>query len=260
MKEFIKNNWLKLLLILGLLIAVIFAYNKCKAENEAKKRLEVAEQNIVALNDTIKITKNRAGEDEANKFAFLIDDMKALKALNVELFNKVKNIKGTVTTIIDTKTKIVHDTTYLNASTSVVDSNITTNFNFDTTYSKGNSRSIVGFTNYSLKTKESRAVLSKDNLEIAFTAGVKKNKEGQAEAFITSNYPGFETIKLDGAVIDPKLYSTKTKQHLLSLSANVGWVPVTYSFGKQKAEIDATRIGIAVGVGINIQRLYQIIK
>lgn len=260
MKEFIKNNWLKLLLILGLLIAVIFAYNKCKAENEAKKKLEVAEQNIVALNDTIKITKNKAGEEEANKFAFLVDDVKALKALSVELFNKVKNVKGTVTTILDTKTRIVHDTTYLNASTSVIDSVVTTDFNFDTTYSKGNSRNIVGWTKYDQKTKEAKAVLTKDSLEISFVAGVKKNKEGKAEAFITSLYPGFETIKLDGAIIDPKLYSIKAKQHLLSLSANVGWVPVTYSFGKQKAEIDATRIGIAVGVGINISRLYQIIK
>lgn len=249
MRRWINKNLLKLILIGGLIIAVIIILKQCKANNIAKKKLAVAEHNINTLNDTIRISQNKAGEDEYNKLAFLTDKVDNLAKLNTQLANAVKNIKGgKVTTIIQGTTQIVTDTIYLNANTVVNDSMVTTNFDFSKEYSKGNSRTLEGFTKYDLATKRSEAQITKDSLNISFTTGIKNADKGKPEIFLTSQFPGFSVSSLEGAVLDPSLFSKKVKQKKVSVGLQLGYSPLNYNFSTKKLGITNQ---LTFGIGIN---------
>lgn len=220
-----------------------------------EKKLQVAQQNINVLNDTIRLVKNKAQEPEFDKLAFLTDKLSSLEKLNTNLYTTVKNIKGNVTTIIKGTASIVHDTTILETESSRDGNLIVTDFSFDTIYSKGNSRNIKGWTQYDLETESSVAKLTKDSLSIAFTTGIKNLDKGKPEIFLTSNYPGFKATSLDGAVLDPKLFQSKNKQKLVTIDLNVGYAPLTYSFNTKQLSFDPTRFGASIGVNVNLSRL-----
>lgn len=231
---------------------------QCNQNKIAEKKLAVAEHNINVLNDSLRITKNKVGEDEFNKLAFLTDKVDNLAKLSTDLANAVKNINGKVGTIIKgTASVAIHDTLFLDATTTVEDTKIVTDFNFDTTYSKGNSRHIKGWTEYDLETQSTTAALTKDSLSIAFTTGIKNLYKGKPEIFLTSTYPGFTVTDLQGAVLDPKLFQPKTKQKLLTIGLNVGYTPITYSLNKKQFSFDPTRFGASVGINVNLSRLLK---
>jgi len=251
----VGKNPIKLMLAF-ILILILININQCNRTRKAERKLEVAEHNINALNDTIRITQNRIGENEFNKLALLTNDVKNLKALNTELYNAVKNIKGgKVNTILKETISVVHDTTEIWAYTTLDDEKITTDFKLDTVYSEGNSRKIEGYTEYFYETESSAGYITKDSLSLSFITGIKNLDKGKPEIFITSNYPGFKAMKIDGAILDKKLFEPKNKQKLLTLGVNMGYTPITYSFGTQKLSFDPTRFGASIGANFNLSRL-----
>lgn len=233
-------------LVAVLLLLNVYQYNSNK---ETKKQLAVIEHNLKVANDSVRITKDKAGKDEADHLAYYVKNNADLQKLNKDLADEVKNTKGKVSTIVKEQVKIVTDTVYLASNTTIdeKDSTITTDFNFDSTYNPGNFRHLKGFTKYDYKTKQSNSQLTKDEIGIAIITGIKNLDKGKPEIFVRSNYPGFTVTQIDGAVLDPKLFQTE-KQRRISLGLNLGFSPLSYNLADKKIE---TKSQITVGAGIN---------
>lgn len=244
----VKNNIILLGVILTLLL---FNINQCRNNKIANKKLEVSEQNIKALNDTIRITKAKDGTLEANKLAFLADKVSSLENLSTELAKEVKKTKGNVNYIVNAGTKIVHDTTYLTSAATVDSNSVVVDFKFDSTFSKGNSRSLAGYTKYGIKDKSSFAMLTKDSLNMSFVTGIKNLDKGEPEIFIRSNYPGFAATSIEGAVLDKKLFKGKTPSKF-GFGLQLGYSPLNYNFSTRKLGITNQ---ITFGIGLNYKIL-----
>lgn len=263
-KEWVRANPYKIVVTILAAILLLLLLQQCRENSRAaeiyKKKEAVAEQNIAALNDSLRETKTKEGKPEFDKLSLLVQDVKDLKKLNEDLANEVKITKGKVASIAKISAKVVHDTTYLDASTVVDEENIVTTFNKDTTYSPGNSRSVNGYTQYEPQTGLSWAAITKDSVNISFVTGIKGLDKGKPEIFIRSDYPGFLPSSIEGAVLDPNLFKPKTKQRLITIGLNIGYTPITYSLLKQNFSFDPTRFGASLGVNINLNRLLKLNK
>lgn len=263
-KEWVRANPYKVVVTILAVILLLLFLQQCRENSRAaeiyKKKEAVAEQNIAALNDSIRQTKTKGGQPEFDKLSLLVQDVKDLKKLNEDLANEVKITKGRVASIAKINAKIVHDTTYLDAETTVDEERVVTTFNKDITYSEGNSRSIAGYTEYEPQTGLSWAAITKDSMNISLVTGIKGLDKGKPEIFVRSNFPGFSPTSISGAVLDPKLFSPKTKQKLLTFGLNIGYVPITYSIIDKKLDFNFTRFGASIGANINLSRLLKLNK
>ena len=255
MKEFINKNLFKIITIGGILILVWLLLQQCNRNSITDKKLQIANENIAALNDSIRIVTTNNGKPEADKLSFIVDKISALAKLNADLAEEVKNTAGKVNTIIKSDVRIVHDTVPLVVHGQMIDSTVTTNFSFDKNYSVGNSRKLNGFTQYNLRNGKSNGTLNTDEIRIRFVTGIKDIDKGKPTIFLRSDYPNFKVDSLVGAEIDPNLFKPRNKQHLITLGFNVGWTPFTYDFIKQKADFSISRIGASFGANINLSRL-----
>lgn len=259
--NFIKKNLYKIIVTIVAIIFIILFFYSCGRESRAlevaNKKLAVATQNIAALQDTIRLTKTKDNKPEFDKLAFLTDKVENLEKLNVDLARTVKNINGKVSSIIKSSVSVTRDSFPVVVKAEMVDSTITATFDHDTTYSPGNYRKLSGFTQYNLRNGNTNAMVTKDKIGMTFTTGIKNFKEGKPEIFVTSDYPGFKVDSLAGAVLNPDLFKPKPRQKLLTLGFNIGYTPVTYSFIKQKFDVDIGRIGFSIGGNINLTRLLK---
>jgi hypothetical protein len=247
---------------MAIIMVVLFMLliRQCNQSSIADKKLKIANENIAALNDSIRIVTTNNGKPEADKLSFIVDKLSALEKLNADLAIEVKNTAGRVNTIIKSDIKIIHDTVPLVVHGQMIDSTVTTNFSFDKTYSIGNSRKLNGFTQYNLRNGKSNGTLNTDEIRIRFVTGIKDIDKGKPTIFLRSDYPNFTVDSLVGAEIDPKLFKPQNKQHLITLGFNVGLTPFTYDFIKQKAEFNISRIGASFGANFNLSRLLNLKK
>lgn len=251
--SWIKTNRTLLLIIAGF---ALVSLQQCANNRDLRKQIAVANHNINALNDTIRITKDRKGHEEFDKLALLTDKVSNLEKLNSDLAKEVKAIKGNVTTIIKGDVRIVHDTVPLIVKGELVDSTVRADFNFSANYSPGNFRSLSGYTKFDLRNGKASGTLLQDSLGIRFTTGIKNLDKGKPEIFLKSDYPGFSVSQLDGAVLDPKLFKGK-KIPLITPGLTVGYTPLTYDWSKKSFNFNPTQLGITAGVSFNILKLLR---
>lgn len=251
-KEWVRANPYKIVVTILAAILLLLLLQQCRENSRAaeiyKKKEAVAEQNIAALNDSLRETKTKEGKSEFDKLSLLVQDVKDLKKLNEDLANEVKITKGKVASIAKISAKVVHDTTYLDASTVADEERVVTTFNKDTTYSEGNSRNISGYTEYEPQTGQSYAAITKDSVNIAFVTGIKNLDKGKPEIFIRSDYPGFSPTSISGAILDKNLFKTNSKPKKISLGFQLGYSPLNYNFSTKKL---GTTNQITMGIGIN---------
>ena len=246
-KLFFNNN--RYAVIVTILAVIFAAVNLIQFNTNAitKKKLAVAEHNLQAANDSVRITKDKAGRDEANKLAFLTDQLSELKKMNIDLYNEVKSIKGKVSTVIQGEVKVVEKPVPFAVQAQLADSTVRADFKFDTTYSPGNYRKLSGFTKYNLRNGEATGEKTVDEIGIKFTTGIKNLDKGKPEIFLKSDYPGFTVTELDGAVIDPNLFK-KPRQKKLSVGLHFGYSPLYYNLSTKKGGFANQLTG---GVGVN---------
>lgn len=250
-----KNNKVTVIAVAVGLFFAVSSITQCNKTQVLKKKLAVAEHNIQAANDTIRITRDKANQIEYDKLAFLTDKLSNLEKLNADLSDEVKKIKGKVTTIIQGQVQIIHDTVPLIVKGELIDSTVRADFNFNKDYNTGNSRKLAGYTKYDLRNGQSEGQLTLDEIKIKFTTGIKNLDKGKPEIFLKSDYPGFEVTALDGAVLDPGLFKAKKRSPLITTGINIGWTPATYSIKDKKFEFKPDRIGATIGININIIKL-----
>ena len=200
----------KIVMCALVIIAILSAF--CFYQWGKINQLEVSESikdnNIKALNDTVRVEENRIGQIQYSKQA-LIADNNNLSSLNKQLGNEVKNQKGQILFLtssqggikLDTPKIIIHDMQKLSDSEYVV------NLSLKNTYDSVNFRSIEVKTNLKVDSNRMLSVLksqmTKDDFSFNVITGIKEEKNN-LRIFIRSDYPGLTFSKIDGAIIDPR--------------------------------------------------------
>jgi hypothetical protein len=258
LKEIIKKNKVVLIftgLLLGTLItAGVIINNITDKLADAKASKKLSDQNVAALTDSLRYTRDKNGELEANIYA-LVGSVKDLKIMSESLYNEVKSIKGTVKSIANIAAEIKGDTSLRIVTNTVPvilpsgDTAYEHQWKGDTVYSPGNYRRLSGITTaskYGASTK-----LTEDRVGFKLTTGVKQNPTNkQYEIFVKSDYPGLEITGLEGAILDPSLFAKPKRKKLITLGAHVGYSPFQYSLKQKKITFDQLITG-SVGININ---------
>lgn len=201
----LKRKDIILLVIIGILCMLLF--RQCSSTSNIQSQLDIQNLNLDALNDTIRVQKNKAGEDMFVKKT-LLADKNSLEKLNSDLSDELKKVKGQVIALqkvgakVDTKIRYVP--TYL---TEYPDGNYSLDWKFDTTYSEGNYRKFSGnsFFEIDISTNEvipRKTKIGEDILAFSFVTGLRE-KDDALEIFVTPKYPDMVITDIEGAIIDP---------------------------------------------------------
>jgi hypothetical protein len=254
MKKIWETYRRDLIYIGTLVIVILLLLRQCNSTADAKREKKIAEQNIYALNDTIRTVKNKAGELQYQK-GLLIADKNTLENLNGDLKTELDKQKGKVFYLQQIVADLQNEPPVYIPTTEYVYPNGDRSFqwSYDTIFSPGNSRILSGesffvidTTNNKYKVKPLYTNITKDNLSIKMTTGLLK-RDGKYEIFVKSDYPGFGVSQLDGAFIptnDP-IFGTPPKPKRFGLGVNIG-PGVFYNAITQK-------LGAGIGVQFGIQ-------
>ena len=204
---FNPKNQRTVLLILLLLLTTGFgvAVNKINKQNV---QAQIAKQNITALQDTLRKTETKLGEVEYAK-SVLIAEKGNLETLNEDLATELKKEKGRVyelNNIVASIGESSTDTIVINNTiVEYPDSTYGLPFEYDTIYDTKNCRYIKGESKFRFNKgiiEPLTTTISKDIIKFNLVTGLRE-KDDKLEIFARSNYPGFEIVELEGAIIDP---------------------------------------------------------
>jgi len=245
------------------LIAAIILMRGCGSDNSIE--ILKYEQNIAALNDSVRTYQTKNGDLIYEKLA-LIADKKELTKYNDDLKKDIKDLKDNPLVVIKYETVIVHDTVRVPV---IIDTQgitwnsdstikyVPASWENDTVYNKDNYRKLGGdFTvvvDTSLNTVVQDFKVTKDEMGMSFTTGLTENDNDQVEIFIKSDYPGFAPTNINGALFDPR-ESDVIKKFFPPKRWAVG------VYGGYGLYLDAAnlRIGTGFQLGIGVQyNLFQ---
>ena len=169
--------------------------------NSLKTKLIIANQNIVALGDTIRTAKTKSGQDESVKYTLLVNNVNDLKKLNADLAKKVKDQQGQVHNIADIGVVTKHDTIKVNVPLVKQDSNT---YTIAATYAdsnKGGSLALSAKVKFKLPGDSARVIFDRlqMNLNIEYGLSVVDKK---LQAFAKCDYPGVKFTALNSASFD----------------------------------------------------------
>lgn len=253
MTNYLKDPKTQRNLLLIAVVVLIFCLRSC---GPSKGELNTMNQNLFALNDTLRSYKTKTGQLIYEKGA-LIADKSSLEKYNKALSDEIKNLKDHPVVVIKPEIRIVevpkYIPVYIKDSTKNEDGSITRSLEwaYDTTYSEGNFRKLKGDfratvdSNLNLSTTPMH--INRDEFGMSLTTGLTENKKGLLEIFVTSKYPGFSVTNLDGALIDPAK-SKVLKKYFPPKRWAVG-VFAGYGICYDPTNLQISR-GIQLGVGI----------
>jgi len=210
--NYIKNPTVQRNLLIGLVIVIVLFFRGC---GDSSNDIDDTEynQNIKAMNDTIRTYKNKNGELVHEKLA-LLGDIDDISSMNEELAKEIEYMKDHPIVVTKFKTKIVHDTVRIEVVGGVAsfnnDSSVKTQpFPFDTImkFDENNYRTLKG--EYIVVVDTSMNItstfrLDENEIGMSFLTGITENDNNEIEIFIKSDYPGFTPTSIEGAVIDPR--------------------------------------------------------
>lgn len=233
------------ILISIVIILIILLLNDCAGD---AKKDKINEQNIFALNDSVRKVKNKVGELEYQK-GILITDKKHLEELNADLAKELEKEKGNVKIITKEVIKFVHDTIFIK----------------DTVYPEGNGiykvawkyDTVAGPQDYVYINGSSRIkVDTTGNIVSVTSLGTKiypslsttvvrtiSKEHGKLVMNTRFGNPWFQTVQMDGAVLDDFKEFKKYKR---------------FGVGPQIGVGIGSNLNFVIYVGIGIQ--YNIIK
>lgn len=189
-----------------ILLVIIVILTRCNQKDKSK--IEILEQNQKALTDSVRVSKSKIGELEYSK-NILIGEKGDVIKLNEKLAYELKNTKGKVSELTQYIIKIGLKPIEIPTTVTNVGSQYTFTWEIDTTFNPGNGRNLKGETIFKGLVKDNeisidsvRTKLLKDDLIFTVTQGLRE-KDGNLEVFVRSNYPGFELLELNSIIIDP---------------------------------------------------------
>jgi len=208
-KSLIIKLWERkdIVLLIGIAILFLLLFKQCNNASNLSNQLDIQNHNLDALNDTIRIQKNKAGEDMFVKKT-LLADKESLEKLNSDLSVELKKVKGQVIALqklkAEIKTEIQYVPTYV---TKYTDGKYSLDWKLDTTYSEGNYRKLSASSYFEIDTLShkihpGKTKIKEDILAFSFVTGLRE-KDESLEIFVTPKYPGMTITSIEGAIIDP---------------------------------------------------------
>ena len=199
-----RNTLLLLVVVMGIILFISF-----KSCTNANNQIRINEQNIKALNDSVRYNKNKVGDLEASKNV-LITEKKGLGDLNDDLAAELKKESAKVyelnKLLLSFKNK-PGDTIWMYSTLiKYPNGEFGLAWNYDTIYSTNNSRNIAGVSKFRIKDSliiPTKTFISKDDINFSLVTGLRE-KGDNLEIFVRSDYTGFNVTGIEGAVIDPK--------------------------------------------------------
>jgi hypothetical protein len=234
--KFSNINW-NHILMLCVFVFILFFLKQCNDATPLKNQLDIQALNLQALNDSVRITKNKLGEEIFVKRSLLATN-KNLEDLNKDLALEVKKIQGKVITLQKIITELESDTVYItNTVTEYPGGKYSLDWNYDTTFSPGNYRTFSGNSFFVFDTIGKKVIpgitrINQDKFGFSLVTGIRE-KDGALEIYVDPKYPGMQITDMEGAVIDPHKSPVLKKM----------FPPKNWSVGPQ--------IGLGLGGGVN---------
>lgn len=202
------NKQRNILVIITIIMCVLLLFT-VRSCNKLKTDLNISNQNILSLSDSVRITKNKVGDLEYSK-GIIVSKKRDLENLNANLANELKKEKGKIyelnSYILSIKNK-EGDTIYVNSTVvKYANGEYGLDWVYDTIYDTKNSRYISGISKFKLIDStiiNSKTLITRDEIKFNLVTGLRE-KNDLIEIFVRSDYPGFEALEVDGAIIDPK--------------------------------------------------------
>jgi len=207
----LKNTDSRVYLLMGIVILLLILLQQCDARKKAEIDAMMAQNNVLALNDTVKKTTNRLNDVQYERKTF-ITTVKGLEDLNKDLYQEVKAQRGQVAQL----TKIVGVlstpkpvkpidgvTTVTGKPCDSLGGSFATEWKSVQQFDTLNSRTIKAETAIFLKDKKvikSETKILQDEISFDIITGLEKKDNGY-NIFVRSNYPGFRPAKISGAFI-----------------------------------------------------------
>lgn len=209
-----KNQ--KIVLIGIVVVLILFLWRGCQDRKALESANLQAANNLLAMQDTVRIEKTKNGEIQFVKDAF-ITDLKNLKDMNIDLYNEVKDQRKNIF-YISQMTASIRDSLKRQSSGDKATFNPGTGFdqiswNFDTLGTDW-SRTLNGKSLFTVKLDSigkytvtpKYSVLDNFNQTMKITTGIQESKTqpGMPEIFIRSSYPGMVFTDINGAIVNPE--------------------------------------------------------
>lgn len=234
MIEFLKKNWKDLLLI----ILVILATSFIMSTSCTKQKLDIAENNISALTDTISIYKLKTGELLYEKQGYIAEKEQLSTFIGVqecEIKELEKKLGSAVSTIAKLKQEVKVDTIKMIDSVYIYDENeVRNNFSFS-----DNWLTLSGTTIY--KDCKFSTTLNNLSMDVPLKIGTTKDNTW----FVTTENPYVCFSSIEGACIE----KVKPKRFSLSIHAGLG---LSYGYGMSGSSDGIVRSGWFFGPAIHI--------
>lgn len=250
-----KQRNILIIVIILLLCGIGFAFNRISSLNT---QLSVSEQNNKALSDSVRVMENKNGDLEYAK-NILISEKRELKDLNEGLAEELKKEKGKVFELTEYIAGISNtnpstgevDTVFIENTLIVhADSSYGLEWKHDTIYDENNERHIAGISSFDVDSNgvvtPLETIITKDQIKFNVVQGLRE-KDGNLEMFVRSDYPNFEVKELNSVIIDPRKHPVLkkfTKPKRWGIGPYVG---VGFDYGLINKDVD---VSVQVGLGI----------
>jgi hypothetical protein len=219
------------------LILIILLLHQCDRIGDLKEETKIQKQNQKAILDSVRIVKNRFGEDISVKNV-LIADNKELKTINKSLSEDLKKLEGKVKYISSIVTEIKNSEPIVISNTirELPDGTRELAWNYEKSFDSTNSRILEGNSKFRIDTIGGKVeiidkgtTISRDEIKIKLTTGLTELDKSY-QIYVKTDYPGVTFPKIDGSVLDKSMF-VKEKQPTFvigpSISAGMTLNPLT---------------------------------
>ena len=247
-----------LVLLGAIAILLLLLFRQCDSNSDLKSKLDIQNANLAALNDSVRVQKNKAGEATYVKKT-LLADKNSLEKLNKDLKEELDKQEGKVIVIEKVVTETKVDTHYVNNYlTSYGNNKFSLDWKYDSTFSVNNYRKFSGKSFFIIDTINNKVLpgntrIDQDEMGFSFVTGLRE-KDKALEIFVTPKYPGMKITDIEGAVIDPaksdvlkKMFPNKK----FSVGPYVG-VGIGSGYGLNGSPVTGAFFNIGVGIQYSI--------
>jgi len=251
MKKFNLNT----VFVIAIAILAFLLLKQCNKVQDLKLENKVGVQNIIALNDSIRIVKNKWDEEITLKNVYITSE-KDLKNINQNLSEKIKSLEGEVLYASNIISSIKTDTVFIeNEVIRYPDGTNQLSWSYNKDYGNGNSRFLDGNSKFSIDlTDSSFSILDKgtsitrDITNLSILTGLTE-LEDTYQIYVKTDYPGITFSSIEGAILDKKRFLKQTQPNWIfgpSIYIGIGADPKNGTAGPQ--------IGLGISATFNLNK------
>lgn len=244
----------RVLIVIVIVLLLLTVYN-CNKSRKLQVNNNILEQNTKALNDSVRISKNKVGDIEYSK-NILISEKNDLKNLNSDLATELSKEKGKVSEltkyVVSIKNKPKDTVKVPNYITVYPDGVKGLKWDYEKIYDSVNYRKISGISKFKIDSTSLNIIplnteIINDEISFDVIQGLRE-KDGNVEMFVRSNFPGFELKDLNSVIINPETHPvlkkfTKKKRFGVGVYTGYGIYIDNFKGG--------VGFGAQIGVGVN---------